>query len=267
MAIALAAVVAVLPISSGLAQGTLQPDPYEAQLDGLLKARDTMALGRAIFPANPSVEITTRAANWLKTQEVAKGGSTLIAVLYAALLWRSAQRVPEPDKTRLSREAGTQYFLARLLIATEGFQCKDATALPAGEASIERQIGAVRLYVYALPESDRTALMGEAFKAMLATFPMRENDFWLCSLGSAQIGKYLEKHPEVGQMPVSGLEGKTIPGTPGKTVVLGNDPSILPDFVPYSDWQSRRRARIDATTSVLGIKPPADYADANHRTK
>jgi hypothetical protein len=267
MAIALAAVVSVSPVSSGRAQGALQPGPYEAQLEALLKAHDTMAVGRAIFPANATAETTARAAAWLKTQQTSKGGGTLIAVLYGALLWRSAQQAAEPDKTRLSREAGVQYFLARLLIVTEGFQCKDKTASPAGESSIEGQIGVVRQYLQRLPEAERTQLMADAFNVMLATFAVRENDFWLCSLGTTQFGKYLDKHPEVGQKPVGELEGKTVPGTVGKTITLGNDPSILPDFVPYSDWQARRRARIDTTVSVLGVKPPADYGDAKHRMK
>jgi hypothetical protein len=264
--VALAAVVAVSPLS-GLAQNASPTGPYEAELDAHLKAHDAKALGRAIFAPSASAETPARAAAWLKNQEMSNGGSTLIAVLYAALLWRSAQQAPEPDRTRLGREAGRQYFLARLLIATEGFQCQDATAVPAGVASVERQIGEAGRYAHGLTEAERTQLMADAFKTLMATFPVRENDVWLCALGRAQIGKYLEKHPAVGQKPVSELEAKTVPGMPGKTVVLGADPSILPDFVPYSDWQAQRRARIDATVSVLGVKPPADYGDATHRMK
>ena len=251
--VALVALAAVSPGSSSFAQNALPSSPYEARLDALVAARDTVALGRAIFPDKPDAETGTRAAAWLKTQQLSNGGSTLIAVLYSALLWQAAQQAPEPDKTRLSREATGQYLLARLLVSTEGLQCRDATAPAGGSASVERQLGVVREYLSVLPEADRKSLLADAFKTLLATFPMRENDVWLCSLGTEQMRKYLEKHP--------------VPGEPGTTVTIENDPSILPGFVPYADWQARRRARLDATADIVGTGPLTDYGDTNHRLK
>jgi len=127
-----------------------------------------------------------------------------------------AEQAPEPDKTRLSREAVGQYLLARLLVSTEGLQCRDMTAPAGGAASVERQLGVVREYLSVLPETDRKSLLADAFKTLLATFPMRDNDVWLCSLGTDQMRKFLEKHP--------------VPGEPG--ITIENDPSILPEFVP-----------------------------------
>jgi len=249
---ALMASLAVAPVS-GSAQNAPPPGPYEARLDALAASHDTVGLGRAIFPDEPDADAGARAAAWLKNQQLSNGGSALIAVLHAALLWQAAQQAAEPDKARLSREATGQYLLARLLISTEGLQCRDATAPAGGSASVERQLGVVRQYLSGLPEADRKALMGDAFKVLLATFPMRENDVWLCSLGADQMRKYLEKHP--------------VPGEPGTTVTIENDPSILPEFVPYADWQARRRTRLDAVADIVGAGPLTDYGDARHRLK
>lgn len=238
---------------SGFAQTALPPGPYEARLDALAAAHDTAALGRAIFPDTPDAETGARAGAWLESQQAAKGGSALIAVLRSALLWQAAQQAAESDKARLSREAARQYLLARLLVSTEGLQCRDATAPVGGSASVERQLGVVRHYLAGLTEADRKALLADAFKTLLATFPLRENDVWLCSLGNDQMRKYLEKHP--------------VPGEPGTTVTIENDPTILPEFVPYADWQARRRARLDATADIVGGGPLADYGDASHRLK
>jgi hypothetical protein len=252
-AVALAAFIFMSPGSSGFAQNASLPGPYEARLDALVTGHDTVALGRAIFPDKPDAETRARAAAWLENQQLSKGGGTLIAVLYSALLWQAAQQAPEPDKTRLSREAIGQYLLARLLVSTEGLQCRDTTAPAGGSASVERQLGVVREYLSTLPEADRKSLLADAFKTLLATFPVRENDVWLCSLGTDQMRKYLEKHP--------------VPGEPGTTITIENDPSIQPDFVPYANWQARRRARLDATADIVGARPPTDYGDARHRLK
>ena len=251
--VALAALVFSSPGSAAFAQNTSSPGPYEARLDALDAARDTLALGRAIFPDKPDAETGARAAAWLEDQQRSKGGGTLIAVLHSALLWQAAQQAPEPDKTRLSREAVGQYLLARLLVSTEGLQCRDATAPDGGAASVERQLGVVREYLSVLPETDRKLLLADAFKTLLATFPMRDNDVWLCSLGTDQMRKFLEKHP--------------VPGEPGTTITIENDPSILPEFVPYADWQARRRTRLDATADIVGAGPLTDYGDAKHRLK
>ncbi|CAN5724667.1 hypothetical protein BH10PSE6_BH10PSE6_57350 [soil metagenome] len=251
--IALAALIYASHGLSGFAQNAPPPGPYEARLDALAAARDTVALSRAIFSDKADVEIGARAAAWLKDRQLSKGDGTLIAVLYSALLWQAAQQAPEPGKTRLSREATGQYLLARLLVSTEGLQCRDTTALGGGLASVERRLGMVRDHMPVLPEADRKALLADAFKTLLATFPMRENDVWLCSLGTDQMRKYLEKHP--------------VPGEPGTTVTIENDPSILPEFVPYADWQARRRARLDATADIVGAGKLSDYGDASHRLK
>jgi hypothetical protein len=251
--VALAALIFASPGSSGFAQNALPPGPYEARLDALVAARDTAALSRAIFPDMPDAETGARAAAWLKDQQLSKGGGTLIAVLYSALLWQASQQAPEPGKTRLSREAVGQYLLARLLVSTEGLQCRDTTAPAGGTASVERQLGVVRKYLSVLPEADRKSLLADAFKTLLATFPNRENDVWLCSRGTDQMRKYLEKHP--------------VPGESGTTVTIENDPSILPELVPYADWQARRRTRLDATADIVGAGPLAGYGDADHRLK
>jgi len=97
MAIALAAVVSVSPVSFGRAQGALQPGPYEAQLEALLKAHDTMAVGRAIFPANATAETTARAAAWLKTQQTSKGGGTLMNFVPLDAVTASTSKTPAPS--------------------------------------------------------------------------------------------------------------------------------------------------------------------------
>lgn len=258
------AVAMVFAASSAAAQGASPAPSYEARLDGLLAAHDAMGLGRAIFLDTPDEYTSRRALAWLQVQQATNGGGTLIAVLHSGLLWRQAQRWAEPTRTSHSRAAGTQLYLARALISTEGFQCADATAWPAGEASVERQLAGVRQYLSGLTGADRQALAHDALKSAIASFALRANDVWLCSLGAAQIGKFLQKHPEIGEKKTTELGGTTVPGQPGKTVVL-EDPSILPDFVPFAEWRAKRRTAIDKVAAMLGLPPPGDYGDARHR--
>jgi hypothetical protein len=198
------------------------PGAYEARLDALAAANDFGALGKAVVTDIKDMETASRALNWLRAQQFAKGGSSYIAYLYAALLWRTAQSVPEPGRAGLSQNAGIQLMQARWLIQAEGFQCADTTALQARWISIESGLLPLVQYVAKLPEADKKKINDIALEALLVTFPARQNDVWLCQGGMAQYGKYFEKHPEVGKKSIDELKGKTI--------VL-DDPSILPDFV------------------------------------
>lgn len=260
------AVAVVFTASAAAAQSAPLVGPYEATLNGLLAAHDATGLGRAIFLETPGPPVRPRAFAWLRAQQATNGGGTLIAVLHSALLWRDIQSLAEPARTGPSRAAGVQLLLARVLISTEGFQCADVTAPPAGEASVERQLAAVRQYLSTLTETERKALAHDALKSAIASFALRGNDVWLCGLGTAQVGKFLQKHPEIGDRKISELGGKAVPGQPGKTIVL-EDPSILPDFVPFARWQIQRRAAIDKLAATLGLPPPGDYGDARHRLK
>lgn len=234
------------------------PGPYEAKLDALAAAHDYSALGKAVVTDVRDMETASRALNWLRAQQFAKGGSSYIAYLYAALLWRTSQSIPEPGKTGLAQNAGIQLMQARWLVQAEGFQCSDTTAPQTGWIAIESGLRPLVQYVAKLPEADKKKINDVALEALLVTFPARRNDVWLCRSGMAQYGKYFEKHPEIGNKPVDEFKGRTI--------VL-DDPSIMPDFVPYADWKAKRRAAIDKITDGLGVARVTNYRDAVSRLK
>lgn len=244
----------------------LLPGPYEAKLNRLVAEHDTAGLNQAILVDVRDADTGGRALNWLKDREISKGGGTQVAMLYSITLWRVAGGSPEPYKTGLRESAATQLFLARMMLVSEGFQCADATAPKSRYSVIEGQLGAINQYLQSRSDADKKPMQDLAFKLLLATFKTRENDIWLCQGGIAQYGKYFDKHPEIGQKPVDQIPGTTVPGVPGKTIML-NDPSILPDFVPYVDWKSKRHSSIDTTADFLHLQHPADYGDGSYRVK
>ena len=241
------------------------PGPYEAKLDGQLAAHDFGGVAQAIVGAHDEDSVG-RGLNWLKDQQLNRGAGSQITFLYAASLWRVSRGLPEPYHTGLGQSAGVQLLLVRWMLATEGFQCVDATAPHDRLVAIEGQLQPVDQFVTALSEADLKPMKDLALKALLVTFPRRANDIWLCQGGIAQYGKYFDKHPEIGQKSVEELGGKTVPGTVGKTVVL-NDPSIMPDFAPYADWKSKRHAALDRITDSLGRARLTGYSDDRHRMK
>ena len=234
------------------------PGPYEAKLDALAAAHDYSALGKAVVTDIKDMETASRALNWLRAQQFAKGGSSYIAYLYAALLWRTSQSIPEPGRSGLAQNAGIQLTQARWLIQSEGFQCLDTTAPQAAWLSVESGLLPLVQYVAKLLEADKKKINEIALEALLVTFPARRNDVWLCRSGMAQYGKYFEKHPEVGNKRVDEFKGRTI--------VL-DDPSIMPDFVPYADWKAKRRVAIDKITDGLGVARVTNYRDTVSRLK
>lgn len=233
---------------------------YEAGLDGLLAARDYTGLGRAVLDDAKDGATAVRALDWLQARALADGGS-LISFLYSAALWRLSESVPEPDRAQLQVAAAAQYIVARWLILTEGFQCADATAPRARLAALDERLAPVARYFSRLVPAQRKQVLNVGRVVMLRGFKARVNDVWMCSGGTAHFLKYFEKHPDA--------KGKEtmVPGQIGTTIELPADPSIVPDFVPYGDWQARRRAAIDKLVREFGLEPVTDYADASHRMR
>jgi hypothetical protein len=258
-------VLAQTPAAPGPAPGYTPdmpaPGPYEARLDELLAGRDFAGLTDAALHDVTDEEAAVRALNWLQAQQVAHGGSVYIALVYSALLWKVADSVPEPQRHGLLQTAGGELMVARWLIQAEGFQCADTSAPGARLASLDDQVPEVAQYVASAPEADKRQMKNFALTIVLKTFRNRQNDVWLCSAGIGYYNKYFAKHPDA-----VGKE-TTVPGTPGKTVVLPADPSLLPDFVAFPDWKARRRAVLDQLAKQAGVKPPTDYGDAATRLK
>lgn len=232
----------------------------EAGLDALLAARNYDGLGRAVLSDVKDGATAVRALDWLQGRLIAGGGS-FVAFLYSAALWRLAERVQGQDVSQLRLNAAAQFALARWLIQTEGFQCADASAPGARLLFVDRELADVGRYLSGLAPADREKALNVALVVLVRGFAARENDLWLCSGGMAQFGKYFEKHPNEAGREIA------VPGTVGKTIVLPADPSILPDFLPYADWQARRRQALDAIVKRYGLKPLTDYADARHRMR
>lgn len=261
VAVGLLAVAVPVPVGAQAQEKSMpRAGSFEAGLDALLAARNYDGLGRAVLSDAKDGETAVRALDWLQGRLIAGGGS-LIAFLYSAALWRLGESVPAGEASQLRLNAAAQFTLARWLIQTEGFQCADASAPEARLLLVDRELAQVGRYLSGLAPADREKALNVAFVVLVRGFAARENDLWLCSGGIAQFNKYFEKHPNE-----AGKE-TTVPGTVGKTVVLPADPSILPDFVPYADWQARRREALDAIVKRYGLKPVTDYADSRHRMR
>jgi hypothetical protein len=240
---------------------TPAPGPYEAKLDTILASHDSDALLRATIIDVKDTTTALRAMNWLRDRETATGGSVQIAWLYAATLWRFAAAIPEPSKRQLQQSAMAQLFLARMLIATEGFQCADASAPGARRSVVDGQLREIVAYVSAQSDADKKMAASNALAMTLLGFVLRENDIWLCNGGSGFFVKYFERHPnERGKETAA-------PGGIGKTMVLPPDLSIVPDFVPYDTWKDKRHAALDQISTANGGKKLTNYGDAKHRMK
>ncbi len=261
----IAALVVAISLAAALptafAQSTYAPGPHEAKLDRLLVGRDFEGLTKAVLEDARDEEAVVRTLDWLQAKQLGDGGNAHVALLYSALLWQVAQGLPEPQKTSLAQSAGFELILARWLVQAEGFQCADTSAPGARLDMIDSQFKDIARYVGASSAADRRKMTDIALAILLGTFKRRTNDVWLCSGGIAQFNKYFEKHPDA-----TGKE-TTVPGSPGKTIMLPADPSILPDFVAFPDWKARRRAAIDKIAREAGGKPPADYQDGTTRMK
>lgn len=239
---------------------TPAPGPYEAKLDRLLVARDWDGLGRAALAGAKDEDTALRALNWLQARSH-DGGGSYIALLYSAALWQVGNSVPEPTRSELHGSASLQLILARALIRTAGFQCADVTAPGARRVTIDNELGDVSQYLSTLPAALRKRMLEGVFVVLVRGFSDLQNDVWMCSGGMQQYLKFYEKYPN--EMP----KEEPLPGGVGKNVILPADPTILPDFVPYKDWQAKRRAVLDEIADELGRKRLTNYEDASHRMR
>ncbi len=256
-----AAVMSLTAIAGAQAQvAPLAPGPYEEKLDALLAERDYGAVTKAAYNEVTDAATASRALNWLRSEETARGRGSFVSFLYAASLWRVAGSVPANEAARLRASAATQLLFTRMLIRTDGFQCADTGSPAARLAFIEGQLAETARYFDQLPAKDRADIERDSRVLLILSYPRRENDDWLCRSGPLYIAKYLKKHPD------GAGEKVTSETMAARNVMVPNDPEIEADFLPFEDWGLKSVQEIKKINRETGgpAIPPSLLEKRNH---
>ena len=256
-----AVVLSLAAIAGAQAQvAPLTPGPYEEKLDALLAARDYGAVTKAAYNEVSDAATASRALNWLRAEETARGRGSFVSFLYAASLWRVAGSIPANQAVRLKASAATQLLFTRLLIRTDGYQCADAGSPPSRLAFIEGQLAETARYFDQLPAKDRADVERDARVLLILSYPRREDDDWLCRSGPLYIAKYLKKHPD------GAGEKVTSETLAARNVMVPNDPEIEADFLPFENWEPKSVQEIKKINRETGgpAIPPSLFEKRNH---
>ncbi len=207
--------------------------PLEAKASYYLERRNYLRL-RLTLETWTTGEEAKRSLDWSK-KSLVEGETIFIAYPYAANLQRIGIRVGGD----LNETAAMIVAYAFAVIAVDGTKCADPTA-PAHRTDMNLSDWGSTAWQYLarLPVKKRNHIIDIAIGLEARTAPLRKEDYFVCSGGSAEWAKSDFS---------KGYEVPTPPGGVGRTIVVPDDPTYVPEFRPPSDYlpkQEQERARL-----------------------
>lgn len=178
--------------------------------------------------------------NWLKYRQLT-GGGYLVNKMYATEQWRLGEsylKAGRPMGEKFKQAAVTTAVYAYLLTIADAPQCKDATAPSNRQNEVVTQLRPLFLFARTLPSEEREIPIRSGIQAERVIAPLRGNDDALCRGGMAEMQVAMDAMARSGKEP----EAVTVPGVPGKTVLLSGGSQYKPEFVDPADWKPKRDA-------------------------
>jgi hypothetical protein len=206
----------------------------EAKASYYLERRNYLRLRQTLETWTTSEE-AKRSLDWSKKSLVSEGDSIFVAYPYAANLQRMGIQIGGD----LNETAAMIVAYAFAVIAVDGTKCADPTA-PAHRADMNLSDwgSTAWLYLARLPRDKRNHILDVAMRLEARTAPFRKNDYFICSGGTTEWARSDFS---------KGYEVPTPPGGVGRTLMIPDDPTYVPEFRPPSDYlpkQERERARL-----------------------
>jgi hypothetical protein len=160
---------------------------YEDRLDMLLQQRRFSELFEAVN--GKDVDTLDRALTWLRIELNERGQGAAIGYMHATQLFRAGSTLSGVMGDAFKQAAFATMVMTRWMVATEEFQCVDASAvanrlqlLRSGFAELDRHYQSIVLI-------HRQEVARQAFKLLQARYPRRVDDAWLCDGGPTRPAK------------------------------------------------------------------------------
>jgi hypothetical protein len=116
------------------------------------------------------------------------------------------------------------------------------------------QLGPIFRFAVTMPAELRDSVVQGGLEAERTIGPLRGNDDALCRGGMAEMQVAMDAMKRAGKEP----EAVSVPGMPGKTVLLTSGNQYKPQFRGAAEWQPKRAAlRSDLPTIAASLLTPS----------
>jgi hypothetical protein len=150
-----------------------------ATLDKLLATHDFTGLSNQILrPADKSLTPSNLA--WARDRTLA-GASVIVPIIYSRALWIIGSSVPQLASLKETSAVITAYVL--LVMYADGVKCEDQSAPSRHIETIMLNYGEQLRYISTLSDEEKARVVQLAVGLEQKTFPLRQNDNYLCRFG------------------------------------------------------------------------------------
>ena len=178
--------------------------------------------------------------------------SVAVPLAYARLLWGLASG----PNVRLKNTAGMVVAYSILVIIADGVKCADPTSpaerfdkVVANDRVILKNAAQLPRIASDSEPDTRDVVIATATSLEAKTVTVRGNDDYLCRAGAQSFQDYFKKHGNEGV-----VERPPKPGEVGKQMVVPEDPSYVPQFLPKEKWLPlQEKARANFSTFLPNL--------------
>jgi hypothetical protein len=160
---------------------------YEERLDLLLQQRRFSELFEAV--KGKDVNTIDRALTWLRIELNEHGQGVAIGYMYTVQLFRAGSTLSGLTGDAFKQAALTTMVMTRWMVATEGFQCADTSAVANRLQLLRSGFAELDSYYKSIALVDQQEVARRAFKLLQARYPRRVDDPWLCGDGPTRPAK------------------------------------------------------------------------------
>ena len=192
---------------------------YYAELDKILAAHDYTSLGNKLMRLSDAQNASFN-LDWTQSRTLA-GADIIVPVFYAKLLWAVGAN-PQAEGLRDTAALVARYALLKAY--ADGVKCADQTAPSHHVDSIMQNFDEIFRTVASMPAERKKKILEFATLIEEKTFPMRQNDNYLCRFGLQEMTDKLEKNAPQREVPSQ-------PNQIGKTVEIMGDIDYQPKYL------------------------------------
>jgi hypothetical protein len=117
------------------------------------------------------------------------GQGVAIGYMYAVQLFRAGSTLSGLMGDAFKQAALATMVMTRWMVATEGFQCVDASAVANRLQLLRSGFAELDRYYQSIALIHRQEVARQAFKSLQARYPRRVDDPWLCGRGLMRPAK------------------------------------------------------------------------------